>query len=144
VQAMLQSMVQGAFTPASGLGVMPAMPILAAKNPRAAAHVVPDAPMQRLRQFYISNVAEEDLEPLVAVTSRERAPAAVEVRELRSLSCLMYTSTCMLPLRAMGSQGSDCRPLPGPSMPGMLCRPASVQVSLGHSCVAGPCAHAPM
>ena len=77
---MLQGLISETFTIASGLGVMPAMPILAVKYPRSAALVVPEAPMHVLQQFYISNLAESDLDPLVAVTARERAPAAIEVR----------------------------------------------------------------
>ena len=79
VQTILQGIVDSAYTPASGLGVMPAFPILAVKFPRYAAQVVPDAPMQQLHQFYISNLSEKDLEPLVAVTRRERTHPAIEV-----------------------------------------------------------------
>lgn len=79
IQAVLQGLVSESFTIASGLGVMPAMPILAVKYPRSAAMVVPEAPMCRLHQFYISNLSERDLDPLVAVTARERCPAALEV-----------------------------------------------------------------
>jgi hypothetical protein len=80
VQAVLQCLVSEAFTGGSGLGVMPVMAILAVKYPKSAAHVVPRAPMQCIHEFYISNLSEKDLDPLVSETSCERVPASIEVR----------------------------------------------------------------
>jgi hypothetical protein len=86
-QDLLDYLVDVGFSAGSGLGVMPAFPILAHKYPKEAANVVRKAPMPLIRKFNISNLLESDLDPMAALTTSEAEPLDVKVR----CACLAAT-----------------------------------------------------
>lgn len=79
VQVLLQAGISDAFTIASGVGIMPAAAILAAKHPKIAAMFIPDAPVQALGTFYLPNVSEQDLDPVDSITHELLLPRSPKV-----------------------------------------------------------------
>ena len=73
---------------------MPTVAVLAAKYPRSTAALIPQAPMPQLHQFYVANVTEKALHPMVSMTCDEHSPLSIEVRN-GSLSDVLTTCTHM-------------------------------------------------
>lgn len=81
---MLRSLISDVFTVASGAGIMPVIAILASKYPKTAALLIPDAPMHPIDCFYLPDLTEQDLDPLIAATRSEMMPRDIKVR----VSCI--------------------------------------------------------
>ena len=79
MQVLLQGMISDVFTLASGIGIMPVVAILAAKHPKLAALVIPDAPVQPLGTFYLPRASEKDLAPLDSITHGMMQPRSTKV-----------------------------------------------------------------
>eukprot|EP00892_Ulva_mutabilis_P007601 jgi/Ulvmu1/5212/UM022_0005.1 len=74
IQAVLRGVVSDVFTVPSGIGVMPVIAILASKYPKIAALLIPDAPMHAISCFYLPDLTEQDLDPLIATTHAQMTP----------------------------------------------------------------------
>lgn len=82
LQAILRSLISDVFTVPSGAGVMPVIAILASKYPKIAALLIPDAPMHAISCFYLPDLTEQDLDPLIATTQSEILPRDIKVSPL--------------------------------------------------------------
>lgn len=80
LQVLLQAAISDVFTVASGVGIMPAAAILAAKHPKIAALLIPDAPVQELGTFYLPNASEQDLDPVDSMTHSLMTPRSIKVQ----------------------------------------------------------------
>lgn len=80
VQAVLRSVISDVFTIPSNIGVMPVIAVLASKYPKIAAMLIPDAPMHTISCFYLPNLTEQDLDPLMATTHIEMTPRDTKVK----------------------------------------------------------------
>lgn len=78
LQAVLRGLISDVFTTNSGVGVMPIIAILAAKYPKTAALLIPDAPMIPLECFYLPDLTEHDLDPVIAATHSEVMPRDIK------------------------------------------------------------------
>jgi len=79
MQAVLRSLISDVFTVPSGVGVMPVIAILASKYPKIAALLIPDAPIHTITCFYLPDLTEQDLDPLMATTHTEMTPRDTKV-----------------------------------------------------------------
>lgn len=77
---LLKAVISDVFTIASGIGIMPVVAILAAKHPKIAALLIPDAPVQALGTFYLPHVSENDLDPVDSITHELMLPRSTKVR----------------------------------------------------------------
>jgi hypothetical protein len=111
-QNILDYLVGDAFSGGSGLGVMPAFPILAYKCPKNAATVVREAPMPCICKFHISNLLECDLDPMATLMDREPEPLDIKVL-LRMLNLKEHNAACRVPswLCSKPEQGLVVRPM---------------------------------
>ena len=82
MQVLLQAVISNVVTIASGIGIMPVVAILAAKHPKIASLLIPDAPVQPLGTFYLPNASEKDLEPVASVTHELMIPRSTKVPSL--------------------------------------------------------------
>jgi hypothetical protein len=80
---LLQAVISDVFTIASGVGIMPAVAILAAKHPKIAALLIPNAPLKSLGVFYLPNVSDrKELDPMDSITHSLMLPRSIKVLPL--------------------------------------------------------------
>ena len=106
MQVLLRGITSEVFTIASGIGVMPAVAILAAKHPKLAALAIPGAPVQPLGTFYLPRASEKDLAHVDSIAHGLLKPRSIKV------SCMSFGRVWLRPRGCYNctraDQGSVC------------------------------------